>query len=113
MKMYKFECIGFDYTRISVIGFEVEEKPKSYKVVGNPNGIYESMIKKSDLDTVGKYWGNRMFSISPNKSAYIKKLLDLNYHKLVGAQQTLDELNQQQENLSRLYEMALEEEGKK
>lgn len=39
MKIYKFEDIGLDDIKISVIEFEVEEKPKSYKVVGNPKGI--------------------------------------------------------------------------
>jgi len=113
MKMYKFEDIGLDDIRISVVEFEVEEKPKSYKVVGNPKGIWESMIKKSDLDIVNKHWDNRMFSLSPNKSAYLKKLLDLNYHKLIDAQQTFNELDRRQETLCRLYEAALEEEGKK
>lgn len=112
MKMYKFEDIGFDDIRISVVEFEVEEKPQSYKVVGNPKGIWESMIKKSDLDIVNKHRGNRMFSLSPNKSAYLKKLIDINDYKLTAAQQTLNELDQKQETLCRLYEAALEEERK-
>lgn len=70
------------------------------------------MIKKSDLDIANKHCGNRMFSLSPNKSAYIKKLIDINDYKLTAAQQTLNELDQQQETLCRLYEAALEEERK-
>lgn len=54
-----------------------------------------------------------MFSLSPNKSAYIKKLIDVNDYKLTTARQTLNELDKRQESLSRLYEAALEEEGEK
>lgn len=113
MKMYQFKCYDCDVNKIIVIEFEVEEKPKSYKIIGHPTGVYQSLIKKSELDRVGDSWSNTMFSLSPNKSAYIKKLLDINDYKLTAAQQTLNELDQQQETLCRLYEAALEEEGKK
>lgn len=109
MKMYKFTVIdGVEKIKIKVDEFEAEEKPKTYKIV---NGIYESMIRKDELDTINSFYGNKMFSLSPNKSAYIKKLIDRTEGKLVIAKSEVESLSERKEVLSRLYETALKEEG--
>ena len=111
MKMYKFKSYDNEPDKIKVVELDVEEKPKTYKVIGTFNGVWGTLIPKSNLDRITDSWSNTMFSLSPNKSAYIKKLIDINDYKLTTAQQTLNELDQRHESLSRLYESALEEEG--
>lgn len=120
MKMYQFKCYDCDDNKISVIEFEVEEKSKTYKVIGNPTGVYESIILKSDLDRLNGSYFNTMFSLSSSKSAYIKKLIGLNEYRvnmeqaqIENIRTTLKELKITRKNLCRLYEAALEEEGKK
>lgn len=97
--------------KIKVDEFEVEEKPKTYKVVDRNNSVYESMIRKDELDTINRFYGNKMFSLLPNKSAYIKKLIDRTEGKLVIAKSEVESLSERKEELSRLYEMALKKEG--
>lgn len=39
MKMYKFKSYDNEPDKIKVIELEVEEKPKTYKVIGTVNGV--------------------------------------------------------------------------
>ena len=51
--------------------------------------------------------------MSPDKSAYIKKLIDRTEGKPVIAKSEVESLSERKEELSRLYEIALKEEGEK
>ena len=114
MKMYKFTLNDYrEKLEIRMDVCDVEEKPKTYKIVNGYGNVYESMIRKDELDTVNRFYGTRMFSLSPDKSAYIKKLIDRTEGKLVIAKSDVESLSERKEELSRLYEMALKEEGEK
>lgn len=82
MKMYKF-TLNNEKLKIRMDVYDVEETPKTYKIVNGYGNVYESAIRKDELDTVDRFYGARMFSLSPDKSAYIKKLIDRTEEKLV------------------------------
>ena len=114
MKMYKFTLDDYrEKLKIIMDVYDVEETPKTYKIVNGYGNVYESAIRKDELDTVDRFYGARMFSLSPDKSAYIKKLIDRTEEKLVIAKSDVESLSERKEELSRLYEMALKEEGEK
>lgn len=85
MKIYKFK---FDlYTnKMNMYEAEVEEKPKTYAVVGNPDGIYERLVSKDQIGVMDRRFDRAMFLLEPDKLRFIQALL-------VDLDQEINELN--------------------
>ena len=74
MKIYKHTFNDFR-NAVETVEIEVEEKPKTYVVVGRQKGIWESRISKDDIDKLDRHWGRKMFTLSPDKKPYINSLI--------------------------------------
>lgn len=74
MKIYKHT---FNNIRnvVETVEIEVEEKPKTYVVIGRQKGVWESRIKKDDIGKLNGYWDRKMFMLSPDKKPYINSLI--------------------------------------
>lgn len=74
MKIYKHTFNTFRNV-VETVEIEVEEKPKTYVVIGRQKGIWESRIRKADIDKLDKYWDREMFTLLPDRKAYINSLI--------------------------------------
>ena len=74
MKIYKHTFNNFRNV-IETVEIEVEEKPKTYVVVGRQNGVWESRVSKDDIDKLDRHWDRKMFSLSPDRKPYINSLI--------------------------------------
>lgn len=104
MKLYRFTCFR---DKVEVSDFEVEEKPKSYKNVGIG---YFSLIKKSEIDCLRNGYGLIMFSLSPSKTKYLEKVIELTNKKINRLSQDLETLKAKKESFYKLYKEELERE---
>ena len=74
MKIYKHIFNDFRNV-VETLEIEVEEKPKTYVVVGRQKGVWESQVSKDDLYKLDMHWGRKMFTLSPDKKPYINCLI--------------------------------------
>ena len=74
MKIYKHTFNDFRNV-VETVEIEVEEKPKTYVVVGRQKGVWESRVSKDDIDKLDKHWDRKMFTLSPDKKPYINSLI--------------------------------------
>ena len=74
MKIYKHTFNDFRNV-VETVEIEVEEKPKTYVVIGRQKGVCESRIKKDDIGKLDRYWCRKMFMLSPDKKPYINSLI--------------------------------------
>ena len=74
MKIYKHTFNDFKI-EIETVEIEVEEKPKTYVVVGKQKGVWESRVSKDDIGVLYRHWSKKMFSLVPDKKAYINALI--------------------------------------
>lgn len=74
MKIYKHTFNDFRNV-VETIEIEVEEKPKTYVVIGRQKGVWESRISKDDIDKLDKHWDRKMFTLLPDRKAYINSLI--------------------------------------
>lgn len=81
MKIYKHTFNDFRNV-VETVEVEVEEKAKTYVVVGRQKGIWESRIRKDDIDKLDVHWDRRMFTLSPDKKPYINSLIADNENKI-------------------------------
>lgn len=74
MKIYKHT---FDDIRnvVKTVEIEVEEKPKTYVVIGRQKGVWESRISKDDIGKLDRHWDRKMFTLLPDRKAYIDSLI--------------------------------------
>ena len=74
MKIYKHT---FNDIRnvVKTVEIEVEEKPKTYVVIGRQNGVWESRVSKDDIGKLDRHWDRKMFMLSPDKKPYINYLI--------------------------------------
>ena len=77
MKAVKIYKLTFDYFRnvVETVEIEVEEKPKTYVVVGRQKGVRESRVSKDDIGKLDRHWDRQMFMLSPDKKPYINSLI--------------------------------------
>ena len=74
MKIYKHTFNDFRNV-VETLEIEVEEKPKTYVVVGRQKGVWESRVSKDDIGKLDRYWDRKMFMLSPDKKPYINSLI--------------------------------------
>lgn len=74
VKIYKHTFNDFRNV-IETVEIEVEEKPKTYVVVGRQKGVWESRISKDDIGKLDRHWNRKMFMLSPDKKPYINYLI--------------------------------------
>ena len=74
MKIYKHTFNDFRNV-VETVEIEVEEKPKTYVVVGRQKGVWESRVSKDDIDKLDRHWDRKMFTLSPDKKLYINSLI--------------------------------------
>lgn len=74
MKIYKHKFNDFKNV-VETVEIEVEEKPKTYVVVGRQKGVWESRINKDAINKLDINWGKTMFTLSPDKKTYINSLI--------------------------------------
>lgn len=72
VKIYKHTFNDFRNV-VETVEIEVEEKPKTYVVVGRQKGAWESRISKDDIGKLDRH--RKMFMLSPDKKPYINSLI--------------------------------------
>ena len=109
MKIYKHT---FNNIRnvVETVEIEVEEKPKTYVVIGRQKGVWESRISKDDIDKLDRHWDRKMFTLLPDRKAYINSLIaDVN-NKINQLKDNLEKAEQRKNILVEL--LRKEDEGK-
>ena len=109
MKIYKHTFNDFRNV-VETIEIEVEEKPKTYVVIGRQSGVWESRISKDDIDKLDRHWGRKMFTLLPDRKAYINSLIaDVN-NEINRLKDNLEKAEQRKNMFVEL--LRKEEEGK-
>ena len=109
MKIYKHTFNNFRNV-VETVEIEVEEKPKTYVVVGRQKGVWESRVSKDDVDKLDRYWDRKMFTLSPDKKPYINSLIADNENKIKQLKDSLEKAKQTKNILAEL--LRKEDEGK-
>ena len=109
MKIYKHTFNDFRNV-IETVEIEVEEKPKTYVVIGRQKGVWESRISKDDIDKLDRHWDRKMFTLSPDKKPYINSLIADNENEINRLKDNLEKAKQRKNILVEL--LRKEDEGK-
>ena len=109
MKIYKHTFNDFRNV-IETVEIEVEEKPKTYVVVGRQKGVWESRISKDDIDKLDRHWDRKMFTLSPDRKPYISSLIDDKENEINQLKDRLEKAEQRKNILAEL--LRKEDEGK-
>ena len=109
MKIYKHTFNDFRNV-VETVEIEVEEKPKTYVVVGRQKGAWESRINKDDIDKLDRHWNRKMFTLSPDKKPYINSLIADKENEINRLKDSLEKAEQRKNILAEL--LTREEEGK-
>lgn len=101
MKIYKHT---FNDIRnvVKTVEIEVEEKPKTYAVVGKQTGVWESRISKDDIDKLDSHWDRKMYTLSPDRTTYINSLIADNENKIDQLKDRLVKAEQRKNILAEL-----------
>ena len=108
MKIYKHTFNNFRNV-VETVEIEVEEKPKTYVVVGRQKGVWESRVSKDDVDKLDRYWDRKMFTLSPDKKPYINSLIADNENKIKQLKDSLEKANKIKNILAELLRKEDEE----
>lgn len=109
MKIYKHTFDDFRNV-VKTVEIEVEEKPKTYVVVGRQKGVWESRVSKDDIDKLDRNLDIKMFTLSPDKKPYINSLIADAENKINRLKDNIEETEQRKNILVEL--LRKEDEGK-
>ena len=109
MKIYKHTFNDFRNV-VETVEIEVEEKPKTYVVVGRQKGVWESRVSKDDIGKLDRHWGRRMFTLSPDKKPYINSLIADKENEINRLKYSLEKAEQRKNMFVEL--LRKEEDGK-
>ena len=109
MKIYKHTFNDFRNV-IETVEIEVEEKPKTYVVIGRQKGVLESRISKDDIDKLDRHRDRKMFTLSPDKKPYINSLIADKENEINRLKDSLEKAEQRKKLLAEL--LRKEDEGK-
>lgn len=109
MKIYKHTFNDFRNV-VETVEIEVEEKSKTYVVVGRQKGVWESRINKDDIDKLDGHWNKKMFTLSPDQKTYINSLIADKENEINQLKEKLKKAKQRKNILAEL--LRKEEEGK-
>lgn len=101
MKIYKHTFNEFRNV-VETKEIEVEEKPKTYVVVGKQKGVWESRISKDDIDKLDINWDKKMFTLSPDRKAYINSLITAKEYEIKRLKNKIEEAEQRKNILVEL-----------
>ena len=108
VKIYKHTFNDFRNV-VETVEIEVEEKPKTYVVVGRQKGVWESRVSKDDIDKLDIHWDRKMFTLSPDKKPYINSLIADNENEINRLKDNLEKAKQRKNILVEL--LRKEDEG--
>ena len=109
MKIYKHTFNDFRNV-VETVEIEVEEKPKTYVIVGRQKGVWESRVSKDDIDKLDRHWDRKMFTLSPNRKPYINSLIADKENEIKRLKDSLEKAEQRKNILDEL--LRKEDEGK-
>ena len=109
MVIYKHTFNDFR-NEIETVEIEVEEKPKTYVVVGRQKGVWESRVSKDDIDKLDRHWVRKMFTLSPDRKPYINSLIADKENEINQLKDRLEKAEQRKNILAEL--LRKEDEGK-
>jgi hypothetical protein len=109
MKIYKHTFNDFRNV-VETVEIEVEEKPKTYVVVGRQKGVWESRVSKDDIDKLERHWDRKMFTLSSDRKPYINALIDDKENEINRLKDNLKKTEQIKNILAEL--LRKEDEGK-
>ena len=95
---------------VETVEIEVEEKLKTYVVVGRQKGVCESRVSKDDIDKFDRHWDRKMFTLSPDKKPYINSLIADKENEINRLKDSLEKAEQRKNILAEL--LRKEDEGK-
>lgn len=109
MKIYKHTFNDFRNV-VETVEIEVEEKPKTYVVVGRQKGVLESRVSKDDIGKLDRHWDRKMFMLSPDKKPYINYLIADKENEINRLRSALEQAIERKELFTEL--LRKEDEGK-
>ena len=109
VKIYKHTFNDFRNV-VETVEIEVEEKPKTYVVVGRQKGVWESRVSKDDIDKLDRNWDRKMFTLSADRKPYINSLIADNENKIKQLKDSLEKAKKTKNILAEL--LRKEDEGK-
>ena len=109
MKIYKHTFNDFRNV-VETVEIEVEEKPKTYVIVGRQKGVWESRVSKDDIDKLDRHWDRKMFTLSPNRKPYINSLIADKENEIKRLKDSLEKAKKRKNILDEL--LRKEDEGK-
>ncbi len=89
MKIYKHTFNDFR-NEIETVEIEVEEKPKTYVIVGKQKGVWESRVSKDDIGVLGGRCSKKMFTLTPGIKPYINALIADKENDIKNLENSLD-----------------------
>lgn len=101
MKIYKHTFNDFSNV-VETVEIEVEEKPKTYVVVGRQKGVWESRVSKDDIDKLDRHWDRKMFTLSPDRKPYINSLIADKENEINRLKDRLEKAEQRKNILAEL-----------
>lgn len=91
MKLYFYIC---EYNKITFSEVEVEEKPKSYKLLDRVSGFYKTSILKSEIGFNYKYSWKQFVILTERDDELAKKYFSDYFKREIGKRQKeIDEFN--------------------
>ena len=109
VKIYKHTFNNFRNV-VETVEVEVEEKPKTYVVIGRQKGVWESRVSKDDIGKLDRHWDRKMFMLSPDKKPYINSLIADKEKEIKRLKDSLEKAEQIKNILAEL--LRKEDEGK-
>lgn len=97
MKLYFYflETPYKEKSHIRIEECEVEEKPKSYTLLGSVNGFYNSRVLKSEIGLHSEYtWKQYVILSEPNVTLVKQMLSDYLDKQIEGKQKEVEELQE-------------------
>lgn len=101
MKIYRHTFNDFRNV-VETVEIEVEEKPKTYVVVGRQKGVWESRVRKDDIGKLDSHWDREMFTLSPDRKPYINSLIADKENEINRLKDNLEKAEQRKNILAEL-----------
>ena len=101
MIIYKHEYLPYS-GRIATYEVNVEEKPKTYVVIGKNKGVWESRVSKDAIGFLVGSYTLKTFSLSADTSDFVKLLIVRAENKISKFETEIQKAKREKEELLKL-----------
>ena len=101
MIIYKHEYSPYS-GKIATYEVNVEEKPKTYVVIGKRKGVWESRVSKDAIDVLDGSYTVKTFSLSADTKYFVKLLITRAESKISKLEREIQKAQSEKEELLKL-----------